>query len=85
MLWLVTLPAALWPTMGWATAPAMAVITFILLGAFLSLHLQLLQLLTPPRPPPPPPPGQKSEAKRHASCPPVLLYANLHCPSLQCA
>mmetsp|Transcript_17865 Transcript_17865/g.53786 ORF Transcript_17865/g.53786 Transcript_17865/m.53786 type:complete len:503 (+) Transcript_17865:242-1750(+) len=32
MLWLVTLPAALWPTMGWATAPAAAVVTFILLG-----------------------------------------------------
>jgi len=32
MLWLVTLPAALWPTMGWATAPAVAIITFILIG-----------------------------------------------------
>ncbi len=42
MLWLVTLPAALWPTMGWATAPAMAVITFILLGAYPSLPLNLL-------------------------------------------
>ncbi len=32
MLWLLTLPAALWPTMGWCTAPAAAIVTFILLG-----------------------------------------------------
>lgn len=32
MLWLLTLPAALWPSMGPATVPAVAVITYILIG-----------------------------------------------------
>lgn len=32
MLWLLTLPAALWPSMGLATVPAAAVVTFVLIG-----------------------------------------------------
>ena len=33
MLWLMSLPLAMWPTMGLATVPATAVITFVLIGA----------------------------------------------------
>lgn len=32
MLWLLTLPAALWPSMGLATVPAAALVTFVLIG-----------------------------------------------------
>lgn len=44
MLWLLTLPAALWPSMGPATVPAVAVITYILIGAsHLCIWIWLLQ------------------------------------------
>ena len=32
MVWLATLPVALWPLMGWATVPAMFVTSYVVLG-----------------------------------------------------
>ena len=32
MLWLLTLPFALWPTMGWASVPAQFLVTYMMLG-----------------------------------------------------
>jgi len=45
MLWLLSLPAALWPSMGVATVPAVAVITYILIGTFLRFLRCLKPLL----------------------------------------
>ena len=32
MLWLITLPFALWPVMAWATIPAVCLTTYLTLG-----------------------------------------------------